>query len=152
MIEIQRIELPLPGIDDLQREARHEGYSFIDRLVKEWSSGENRFDKQGEVLRGCIDQGMLVGVGALNRDPFTDAADVGRIRRVYVRPASRNKGLGRALVASLVVDARKYFRCVRLRAGSPMAAKLYESIGFSPVADPNATHILIFDGASEATR
>lgn len=63
MIEIQRIELPLPGIDDLQREAHHEGYRFIDRLVKEWSSGENRFDKQGEVLRGCIDQGMLVAWG-----------------------------------------------------------------------------------------
>ena len=152
MIEIKRIVLPMPGMDELQNEAHEEGYNFIDRLVKEWLSGENRFDKQGEVLRGCVDQGVLVAIGGLNRDPFIEAADVGRIRRVYVRPAWRNKGLGRALVASLVDDARKYFRCVRLRAGSPLAAKLYESIGFLPVADPNATHILIFGRASEATR
>lgn len=152
MIEIQRIVLPMPGIDELQNEAHEEGYNFIDRLVNEWLSGENRFDKPGEVLRGCIDQGVLVAIGGLNRDPFTGAADVGRIRRVYVRPAWRNKGLGRALVASLVDDARKHFRCARLRAANPMAAKLYESIGFSPVADPNATHLLVFDRASEATR
>lgn len=144
MIEIQRIELPVPGIDELQTDAHAEGYNFIDRLVNEWSSGKNRFNKQGEVLRGCIDQGILVGVGGLNRDPFANAADVGRIRRVYVRPAWRNKGLGRALAASLVDDARKHFRCARLRAATPMAAKLYESIGFSPVTDPNATHMMIF--------
>lgn len=110
MIEIQRIELPLPGMDELRNEAHEEGYNFIDRLVNGWLSGENRFDKQGEVLRGCLDQGVLVAVGGLNRDPYTDAADVGRIRRVYVRPGWRNQGLGRALVASLVDDARKHFR------------------------------------------
>jgi GNAT superfamily N-acetyltransferase len=145
MIPIQKIELPVPGIERLLAEAREEGYDFIETLVEEWASAENRFDAPGEALCGHLEEGLLVAVGGLNLDPFAGRPDMGRIRRVYVRPAWRNRGIGRALVTALVEQARRNFRCVRLRAENPGAARLYESMGFSPIQSPEATHILFFD-------
>jgi len=144
MIPIQRIELPVPGIEILQSEAREEGYDFIETLVEEWAGAKNRFDAQGEALCGYLDQGLLIAVGGLNCDPFAGRPDMGRIRRVYVRPAWRDKGIGRALVTALVDEARSHFSCVRLRAENAGAARLYESLGFTPIASLDATHILFF--------
>jgi GNAT superfamily N-acetyltransferase len=146
---IEKIELPAPGIENLLSEALREGYGFVETLVQEWASAQNRFDAPGEVLCGHFDQGQLVAVGALSTDPFTLSQDIGRIRKVYVMPAWRNKGIGRTLVSTLVERARNRFRCVRLRAENPEAARLYESLGFAPIADPDATHILFF-GAPDA--
>jgi GNAT superfamily N-acetyltransferase len=145
MIPIQRVVLPVPGIERLLVEAREEGYDFIETLVEEWASAENRFDAPGEILCGHLEEGLLVAVGGLNLDPFAGRPDMARLRRVYVRPAWRNKGIGRALVTALVDQARTHFRCVRLRAENADAARLYERLGFSPVQNPDATHILLFD-------
>jgi GNAT superfamily N-acetyltransferase len=145
MISIQKIEFPIPGLGRLQAEAQDEGYDFIQTLVEEWASGKNRFDGRGEALRGFLDQGLLVGVGGLNCDPFAGRPDTGRIRRVYVRHAWRNQGIGRELVTTLVGEARTHFRCVRLRAENAEAARLYERMGFVPIATPDATHIMLFD-------
>jgi GNAT superfamily N-acetyltransferase len=145
MIAIRKIELPIPGIERLQQEACDEGYDFIETLVGEWESATNRFDGSGEVLCGYVDRGLLVAVGGLTLDPFAGRPDMGRIRRVYVRSGWRNGGIGRALVAALVDHARTYFSCVRLRAENAGAARLYESMGFVPIASPDATHILVFE-------
>jgi GNAT superfamily N-acetyltransferase len=142
MTSIHSIMLPVPGIEELQAEARAEGYNFLDRLLDDWQSGENRFDGPGEIFVGAFDKDVLVAVGGLNRDPFLDDAAVGRIRRVYVRAAWRNQGLGRALVTFLTERASQNFRSVRLRAENPSAARLYERLGFRPIDDPNATHSL----------
>jgi GNAT superfamily N-acetyltransferase len=139
---IHRVELPAPGIEELRAEAFTEGFDFIERLIKEWSSGENRFDAPGEILCGYLDQGRVVAVGGLNRDPFVALPDIGRIRRVYARPGWRHQGVGRSLVTVLIEHARQNFRCVRLRADNPNAARLYESIGFLPCSNANATHTL----------
>jgi ribosomal protein S18 acetylase RimI-like enzyme len=145
MTEIQKIKLPMPGIDLLRQEALEEGYRFLDTLVEEWANGENRFDSPGEMLCGCIDHGLLVAVGGINRDPFLSRPDVGRIRRVYVKREWRNRGIGETLVRSLLNSAQKSFRRVRLRAESQRASRLYERMGFSAITDPDATHILTFD-------
>lgn len=145
MISIEKIELPVPGMECLHAEARAEGYDFIQTLVDEWAKVQNRFDAPGEILCGHLDRSLLVAVGGLNCDPFAGRSEMGRIRRVYVRPAWRNKGIGRALVTTLVNHARSHFRCVRLRAENMNAARLYEGIGFAPVASSYATHILNFD-------
>ena len=145
MISIEKIELPVAGIEQLQAEALAEGYDFIETLVDDWMSGYNRFDAPGEILCGHLDDGMLVAVGGLNCDPVANDPEVGRIRRVYVRAAWRNQSVGRALMNTLVTEARKHFRCVRLRAETADAARLYERLGFIPIANPDATHILIFE-------
>jgi GNAT superfamily N-acetyltransferase len=144
MIAIRKIELPIPGIERLQQEASDGGYDFIETLVEDWASGTNRFDAPGETLCGCLDQGLLVAVGGLNCDPFAGRPDMGRIRRVYVRSAWRNRGIGGALVVALVDHARTHFSCVRLRAENAPAARLYESMGFVPIESPDASHILVF--------
>jgi GNAT superfamily N-acetyltransferase len=145
MIPIQKIVLPAPGVELLQSEAQDEGYDFVETLVEEWASGTNRFDAPGEALCGHLDQGLLVAVGGLNCDPFAGRPDMGRIRRVYVRPAWRNRGIGRALVGALVDHARTHFSCVRLRAENTLAALLYESMGFVPIESPDASHMLLFE-------
>src|SRR6202795_4742571 len=109
MIAICKIELPIPGIERLQQEACDEGYDFIETLVEDWATGTNRFDAPGETLCGSLDQGLLVAVGGLNCDPFAGRPDMGRIRRVYVRSAWRNRGIGRALGAALGDHAPTHF-------------------------------------------
>jgi ribosomal protein S18 acetylase RimI-like enzyme len=145
MITIQPIELPVPGVEELQVEALQEGFLFIERLCKEWQNGKNRFAAPGEKLYGCMDQAALVAIGGLTRDPFDDRSGIGRIRRVYVRPAWRNRGIGEALVHTLVESARTSFTALHLRTDNPAAARLYERIGFSRSVALNATHVLNFD-------
>jgi GNAT superfamily N-acetyltransferase len=149
-IQISKIRLPIGGLDELRAEARAEGYNFIDRLANEWESGMNRFDASGETLCGHLENGLLVAVGGLNRDPFAGRADVGRIRRVYVHPLRRGRGIGAALVSALIDESRVNFACVRLRAENPGAARLYERLGFEPITHPSATHILILDCPADA--
>jgi GNAT superfamily N-acetyltransferase len=144
MIAIQKIELPVPGLDVLAGEAQAEGYEFIATLLEEWASADNRFDGPGEVLCGHLENGLVTAVGGLNCDPFAGRPDMGRIRKVYVRPAWRGKGIGGALVTYLAEQARRHFSCVRLRAENAAAARLYERLGFVPVDSPDATHLLQF--------
>jgi GNAT superfamily N-acetyltransferase len=144
MISIQQIKLPIAGMDLLSAEARNQGYRFIDTLLGEWASARNRFEAPGEILCGYLDQDLLVAVGGLNQDLFIGDPNIGRIRRVYVRSAWRNKGIGRALITTLLDHARMNFHCVRLRSENSDAARLYEKIGFSAIDDPHATHMLTF--------
>jgi GNAT superfamily N-acetyltransferase len=144
MISIRKIQLPAPGIESLQAEARQEGYEFIDTLVEEWASAKTRFDGPGETLCGGLDLDLLVAVGALSCDPFAGLPEMGRIRKVYVRQAWRNQGVGRTLVSVLVDQARRHFSCVRLSAENDGAAHLYERLGFVPISSPHASHILYF--------
>ena len=148
MITIQQIELPVPGIEQLQSEAHEEGFLFIERLCADWRSGANRFTAPGERLYGCMDQGALIAIGGLNRDPFAGRPDIGRIRRVYVRPAWRSRGIGNALIHALVKDARSSFAFLHLRTNNPMAARLYERVGFSRLSSTDATHSLVLDRES----
>ena len=141
---VERIQLPIPGLHEMRIEAYDEGYDFLDTLLEEWVNGENRFDRTGEALCGHVDNGNLVAVGGLNRDPFVADVSVGRIRRVYVRQAWRHRGLGAALLDSLLCVARANFGTVRLRAENPIAIRLYESRGFVRVASSTATHVLKF--------
>jgi GNAT superfamily N-acetyltransferase len=144
MIEVTKINLPVAGIERLQQESVTEGYDFIETLTEDWASGANRFDGLGEMLCGCFDEGELVGVGGLNFDPFAGDPQIGRVRRVYIRSAWRCKGIGTALLTTLIEEGRLHFRRLRLRAENPAAARLYERLGFVPIEHRDATHILVF--------
>ncbi len=142
--EVRQITLPMSGFEPLQEEARAAGIEFVDRTVREWASGENRFDGPGEMLCGVFEGDVLIAIGGLTRDPFAGEPEVGRLRRIYVRRACRNRGVGAQIVEFLVGEAMKSFRAVRLRAENDGAARLYERLGFCPLVDPEATHVLWF--------
>jgi ribosomal protein S18 acetylase RimI-like enzyme len=82
-----------------------------------------------------------VGVGALKPVDDTTA----EIKRMYVRPAAQGRGVGRAMLARLVEDARSEgYVTVRLETVRFMttAQALYRSFGFVEVAR--------FDGSEAA--
>jgi GNAT superfamily N-acetyltransferase len=157
MLSFSKIELPVAGMNDLAAEARSQGYRFLERLEREWSTGANRFSGPGEALYAAFVRstqdapGQLIAVAGLNRDPFLDDPGICRLRRVYVRAAWRDQGIGRALIAFILADARSHFRSIRLRAENHDAARLYERLGFEPIPDANATHILHLAPKNEPT-
>jgi GNAT superfamily N-acetyltransferase len=136
-----RVESELPAeITRLLDISRAEGFRFVDRLVLEWSRGENCFMEAGELFLGSYVEDSLVGFGGLNRDPYSGEPNEGRIRHVYFEPRARGLGLGGALVRELVRRARPSF--TRLRLVTQQAAPFYEHLGFQPVSEPKATHVL----------
>ena len=83
--------------------------------------------------------GKLVGCGAVRRiEAFT-----GEIKRMYVSPGERGRGVGRGLLAALEEEARALGMArVLLEAGlrQPEAIALYERAGFSRV-DPFGEYV-----------
>lgn len=50
---ITRIPVLPPEVEELEALAACEGFNFMTRLVAEWRSGTNRFDKPGSV---CLER------------------------------------------------------------------------------------------------
>ena len=145
---------PAGTLDDLLVESEREGSRFVRRIVDEWAAGTNRFDRPGEALFAARLGDRLIGVCGLNVDPYAAAANVGRVRRLYVLSAYRRIGAGRQLVLAVLEAARGRFDVLHLRTTNPVAAQLYESLGFRPSPETaDYTHVLTLGApASEMTR
>ena len=75
------------------------------------------------------DDGAVVGMGGLRRI----ADGVAELKRVYVRPSQRGKGLGELILRRVLDDARSFgYRCIRLDSAPFMksAQALYHAEGF----------------------
>jgi len=130
--------LPQPGLAALRDAALVEGFGFVERLMRDWDSGANRFAQPGEQLVGAFEGAWLLGFVGLNRDPYLLQAGVGRLRHLYVAPGARGRGVGAALVRHLLRGTA--FHRLRLRTDTAAAAAFYLRLGFHPVADATATH------------
>ena len=125
----------------LAQAARAEGFRFIDRLLGEFASGDNRFDQAGEVLLAVWRDGVLLAVGGVNADPFAAEGRTGRLRRCYVHPDHRAQGVGRELVQALEAHAASHFDSLRLFTDTRAAARFYRQLGYQPIAgDAHASH------------
>jgi GNAT superfamily N-acetyltransferase len=85
----------------------------------------------GVLLVAALD-GVPVGCGGIR--PY--GQDEGELKRMYVDPTVRGKGVGRTLLAALVAHARGAgMRRLLLETGTeqPEAVGLYESEGWTPV-------------------
>jgi GNAT superfamily N-acetyltransferase len=95
----------------------------------------NTLDKfmppKGRLLLGYVDD-QPMGIACLKA--LTD--NIGEVKRMYVRPEARNRGLGRALLNLLLEEARQIgYERVRLDTARFMteAHKLYRSAGFREI-------------------
>jgi len=77
--------------------------------------------------------GELSGIACLREN----SDGIGEIKRMYVRPAYRRQGVGRALLVQLLNEASVVgYRCIRLDSAGFMsdAHRLYRSLGFQEIA------------------
>ncbi|AFC31761.1 GCN5-like N-acetyltransferase [Paenibacillus mucilaginosus 3016] len=127
-------------LEELVRESEEEGFRHLRRLADDYASGENRFDREGEVLLLVYADGSPAGVCGLNRIPGDAAA--GRVRRMYVRRDLRRCGIGRALLQAVMERARPHFARLELRTDSPAAGDFYTAAGFRQAAGrEDVTHL-----------
>lgn len=141
---IERVSgAPTDRLAALLAESEQQGFRFVRRLVQEWESGDNRFDRPGEALfvaRVGVD---VVGVCGLSVDSYTGDPKVGRVRHLYVLVPHRRSGVGEQLVADVLEAARGRFERLHLRTTNPTAARLYERLGFRRTFDArDRTHAL----------
>lgn len=140
-LRVERIVRLPDGIEDLAADALAAGHRMLEVLREDWHAGTLRFDGWGDALFAAHVGNALVGICGLTRDPYVPQDLVGRVRRLYVRRASRRAGAGRALVQA-VADQAAGCGYPRLRVRSPVSAfAFYESCGFlRAVGEPAATH------------
>ncbi|MBA5801216.1 GNAT family N-acetyltransferase [Rhizobium sp. WYCCWR 11317] len=128
-IDICRLRDRLPReIADLESEARWEGYRHVARLIDEWSIGDNRFEHHGERLLGAYVDDAIVGIGGMTVDSAISGAL--RMRRFYIRPSMRGRGIGRMLALAPLDHARSFCTFVTVHAGNDGAARFWVSLGF----------------------
>jgi len=138
--QITGIDLAL--IEPLVAQSEIEGYRYVRHLSNTWASGEERFSGPGEVLFGAFAGELWIGTGGLTLDPFNPGAQNGRVRRMYVHPAYRGHGVGRALLDAVLARAAGHFSVLTLFTENPLAARMYESAGFERVELEKVTHRL----------
>lgn len=99
----------------------------------------------GTFLVGFDDDGAAVCAGGVKR---LDAG-AAEIKRMYVAPAARGRGLARVLLGALEDAAREIgYGTVRLDTGplQPHARRLYESAGYRPIGNFNANPMAAYWG------
>ncbi|MGF9979647.1 GNAT family N-acetyltransferase [Viridibacillus arvi] len=133
-------------IDGLVKQSKADGFRFVERLVNDYKNGSNTFNHIGEGLFGVFDEeGVLVAIGGLNKDPLSNEQSIGRLRRFYVSKAYRRNGIGSLLVKRIIDEAKKYYKIIVLHTDTEQADKFYSSIGFSKkTLYPNSSHFMEF--------
>jgi GNAT superfamily N-acetyltransferase len=144
-VVIQKVsDLRPDTLSELLAESERTGFRFIRKLMDEWVSGFNRFDKPGEALFTASVDSRIVGIGGLNQDPYADQPGNGRVRRLYVLEEFRRRGVGRRLVDAIVTHARGQFNVLRLRTNTELGGRFYLALGFERCSvDQHSSHELI---------
>lgn len=150
------------GVGPLAERARAEGIRIVDRVVGAWRDGTEVFDRPGEVLLVAVAAGDEVADDGADDGAGDDGAAAGatarvvaiggitvcptvpgalRVRRFYVHPDHRRRGLARRLATRLLDEAATHTDRITCNAGaSDAAAPFWESLGFEPVDHPGITH------------
>ncbi|MGA1361810.1 MAG: GNAT family N-acetyltransferase [Ilumatobacteraceae bacterium] len=124
--------------------AKSENINVVSNLISSWSDNRSFFGERGEGLwiARTTESGEVIGVGGITICPtFMESR---RVRRFYIAPHWRRRGVATAL-ANQCIERAKSAGVSTLTchaAASAMAPKFWESIGFMPVADSDITHVI----------
>ena len=119
-------------LDSIVNQSKEEGFRFIERLINDFKNGSNTFNHFGEGLFGVFnEEDVLVAIGGLNKDPFSNGQYIGRLRRFYVDKEYRRNGIGSILVRRIIDEAKKYYKILVLHTDTEQADKFYSTIGFT---------------------
>lgn len=142
MLQLVRLFDELPdGFDDLVAEASGEGVGNMALLADGWSKGA-RFQDDGEAILAAFLVGELAGVGALSVEPASPER-ARRLRRFYVRPAMRRRGVATALASALIHEGFDSVGLLTVNArASEAAGPFWEAQGFVPDAGGPWTHAM----------
>lgn len=142
MLQLVRIFDELPeGFGDLVAEASGEGVRNMALLAESWRAGV-RFEDDGEALLAAFLAGELAGIGAMTPEPAA-LEPARRLRRFYVRPALRRRGVATALASALIHEGFDSVRLLTVNArASDAAASFWEAQGFAPDTSGPWTHAL----------
>lgn len=125
----------------LAEEADAEGIRVVRAVIDRWESGEERYERSGEQLLVAVTDDGVVGVGGLTICPTVPGAL--RVRRFYVHPAWRRRGVAAAIASALLASWPRDVSVITCNAQASAAApRFWESMGFEPVDDANVTHVL----------
>ena len=80
--------IPCGQFQALVDESLITGFKALERLQKEQSDGSNTLDRPGEAVFTARVDGRVIGLCALNYDPFGTDPSVARLRRMYVALAT----------------------------------------------------------------
>ena len=135
MIEIRTVPAGEPPACDLVEAMVAEGIEVYGRRLDSPgapTATAEQMSPPGGTFLVIYDDGVPVAGGGIKR--LSD--DVGEIKRMYVVPEARSRGLARRLLSALEDAARKLgYERVRLDTGprQPHARRLYESTGYRSV-------------------
>lgn len=147
MLQLVRLFDELPdGFDDLVAEASDEGVRNMALLADGWAPKDQwrgaRFQDDGEAILAAFLVGELAGIGALSVEPAAPEP-ARRLRRFYVRPAMRRRGVATALAAALIHEGFDSVGLLTVNAAaSPAAGTFWQTQGFVPDASGPWTHLL----------
>jgi ribosomal protein S18 acetylase RimI-like enzyme len=115
---------------------RDEPEAFGSSPEHEESLGDTWFQQtlRGNHVFAAFRDGAICGLAAWRRNPVAKTAHVGSIWGMYVAPAERGRGTGRALLEVLVAHAAQSVEAVKLSVTATNAAAraLYDRCGFVP--------------------
>ena len=92
----------------------------------------NRLGAGPDAVFGAFVEGELIGTAAFSVRKGEKIAHKGLLWAVYVRPGTRSRGLGRALVSQVLEHAKPHVLMLQATVVSdnPVAQALYASLGF----------------------
>ncbi|WP_062050439.1 GNAT family N-acetyltransferase [Bacillus sp. JCM 19034] len=131
-------------LDRLVIQSKQDGFRFVERLINDYENGSNTFNNIGEGLFGVFnEEDVLVAIGGLNKDPYSNENSIGRLRRFYVSKEYRRNGVGSLLAKKMIDEAKGYYKILVLHTDTEQADKFYTSLGFlKGDLYPNSSHYM----------
>jgi GNAT superfamily N-acetyltransferase len=131
-MQVVRLQDGLPeDFDRLRAAAAAEGWRHMDRLSAEVEAGAPVFLALFAVREG----GGLSGIGGLTQEPSPDdGAPALRLRRLYVHPDARRRGVGRTLASALIQEGLDSVRRLTVHTDDAHAEAFWRAQGFALVS------------------